>query len=404
MTTKQVFVSYDGTDAQGIRAEVRVQKGVGKITKIDRHDNGKTANVTVKHAELKHPIHGFVNVTDPIFPLIEEAFESKADIHYRTEAQRKRSIDRSTPIADLRTTMEVAKENVTNIFAGINDNLSEEAVTNPAEDPDPAGRLRATTQDAAQNAAPAAAPSPPVRSSGANVQEEKPWTDYNTNGSPNLGSYSFGAALGVDTFATKLLAELGVDVLTGDSEDIIFTLAKDLLDITDYVQVAAYKGTLARANRAVASHAKVRGIVFTLVEEFFPIAKAFAPEGVNAEERSAWKNAVTSAAIARINRALRLGFPELFGPGSQVFVAPSSREDESKATPETIADLRALAKDSQMENLVHLSALLYRTFGTSKAEEVADSDLAVFIQFYGENGIENFLAVAEQAYADVNRS
>lgn len=399
MTTKQAFVSYDGTDSKGIRAEVRVQKGVGKITKIDRHENGKTANITVRNPDLKHPIHGFINVTDPIFPLIEEAFESKADVHYRTEAQRKRSIDRSIPIAELRTTMEVAKENVTNIFAGVNDRLSDEAVTNPAEDPDPAGRIRATAQDS-QEASPNEAPSRATRS-GVSVQEEKPWTDYNTNGSPNLGSYSFGAALGVDTFATKLLSEAGIDVLSGDAEDTIFTLAKDLLDITDYVQVKVYNGTLARANRAVASHAKVRGVIFTLVEEFFPIAKAFSPEGVNDEARREWKNGVTNAAIARISRALRLGFPELF---AQVFVASEINDDEPKATPETIADLRALAHDSKMENLRHLSALLYRTFGTEKAQEVADGPLAKFVQFYGENGIDNFLSVAERAYADVQNS
>lgn len=400
MTTQQVFISHDGTDSNGVRAEVRVQKGVGKVVKIEKHENGKTANVSVANPNLKHNIHGYINVSDPIFPLIEEAFESKADVHYRTEGQRKRSVDRATPMEELRPDMATAKQNITNIFAGINDRLSEEAVTNPSEDPDPGGRIRATNQDTAS--APAA-PAAPVNR-GANVVEEKPWTEYNSDGFPNLGSYAFGAALGVDSFVVRLLTEAGMDVLSGEVDDTILTLSKDILDITDYVQVKVYNGHLSRPNRSATSHAKVRGVIFTIIEELIGLDEVVTLSGIEDEARREWKNNVTKAAVARINRALRLGYPDSFGPGSEVFTPKSNNDEGEKASKGTIADLRDLATDSKMEDLKHLSALLYRTFGTSKASDVSDANLLDFIQFYGEHGIENFLAVAERAYNDIQSS
>lgn len=398
MTTQQAFVSLDGTDTAGVRAEVYVQKGVGKVTKIEVHANGKTANVAVANPGLKHPVHGYINVSDPIFSAIEEAKASQADVHYRTESQRKRSVDRSTPIAELRKDMATGRENVTNIFAGINGELSQEAVTNPAEDPAPGGRVRAIDQ---APTAPAAAEAPATRNSSVSVTEEKPWSELNSDGFPNLGSYAFGAALGIDSFVVRILNEAGADVTSEDADDTIFNVSKDILDIVDYVQVKSYSGHLSRPNRSAGSHAKVRGVVFSVIEEMFPLDGVITFDGIDEDSRSEWKNNVTKAATARIRRALRLGFPDAFGPGTEVFAPRPQTDAGDKATRETIAELRSLATDSKMENLSHLSALLFKTFGTSKAGDVNDADLAAFIQFYGQNGVENLLAVAERAYNDV---
>lgn len=157
------FVSHDGEDAQGVRAEVWVQTGTGTITTIERKDDAssKNAMVVVKSslAQVKKPIKGWIDKSDPVYAEVLAAHESGREVEYRLESQRKKAVDRTTPIAELRVNTEVAGENTMMIFAGLDGTLTKEAVTNPAEDPTPGGRNRATDP---KPAATAPAPVGPV--------------------------------------------------------------------------------------------------------------------------------------------------------------------------------------------------------------------------------------------------
>lgn len=263
------FVSHDGPDANGVRAEVYVQKGTGMIVSIKPGTTNVTAQVAVKNEnpKVKFPIMGWVPVSDPIYPLIQEAFDAQTPIEYRLESQRKNSEPRDTPIGPLRETMDLAREHTTPIFAGINGQLSSEAVTNPAEDPAPGGRIRAV-----DTPAPAPAVQQPAQNqnqnqysqgnSNGNVTEEPPFKETNSDGSPNYGSYAIQAAVGAESLVRRMLADRNA------SSDTVAHYAIVLLAIADKVQSYV---TNKKPSRMAGSHTRVRGIVYDTVENFYPI-------------------------------------------------------------------------------------------------------------------------------------
>lgn len=261
------FVSLDGPDAQGVRAEVYVQKGTGMIISIKPGATNVTAQIAVKNEnpKVKYPIMGWVPVNDPIYPLIQEAFDSQTPIEYRFESQRKPSEPRDTPIAPLRETTELAREHTIPIFAGINGQLSTEAVTNPTEDPAPGGRIRAvdTPPPAAQPAQQPAQQYQPQHSQGNGyVAEEPPFKEFNSDGSINYGSYAIQAAVGAESLVRRLLADRDA------SAETVAHYAIVLLAIADKVQSYA---TNKKPSRMSGSHTRVRGIVYDTVENFYPI-------------------------------------------------------------------------------------------------------------------------------------
>jgi hypothetical protein len=296
------FVSHDGPDASGVRAEVYVQKGTGIIVSIKPGATNVTAQVAVKNEnpKVKFPLMGWVPVNDPIYPLIQEAFEAQTPIEYRYESQRKPNEPRDTPIMPMRETMDLAREHTTPIFAGINGQLSSEAVTNPAEDPAPGGRIRAV--DSVPAAAAPAAEQPAQQQyqsqnqqlqSNGNVAEEPPFKEFNSDGSRNYGSYAIQAAVGAESLVRRLLADRNA------SPDMVAHYAIVLLAIADRVQSYV---TNKKPSRMSGSHTRVRGIVYDTVENFFPIPESHeldldwvAKVGTLSRERFAVIESVASA-------------------------------------------------------------------------------------------------------------
>jgi hypothetical protein len=253
------FISFDGADASGVRAEVWVEKGTGTVRALEE---SKT-NVLVKMAveNLKHPVQGWLSLSDPIYPVLKEAMESGREVAYRIESQRKNGVDRTTPISTLRATQESANDSTRRLFVGVDDQRSSEAVTHPAEDPHAGGRIPApdpTTVPASQQAQGGAASGggfsaqqalaglasarqgglPPsvtdaaaalalaagatveqVLSAGMQEQREPerrapqrvvaeeapPHVPFNSDGRMNLGSYTVQAAAGAEALAAKLM-------------------------------------------------------------------------------------------------------------------------------------------------------------------------------------------------------
>lgn len=263
--TDSKFVSFDGADANGVRAEVYVQKGTGTIVSIKPGTANVAAQVAVKHEnpKVKYPIMGWVPIADPIYPLIQEAFDSQTPIEYRFESQRKINEPRDTPIAPMRETTDLAREHTTPIFAGINGKLSSEAVTNVSEDPAPGGRIRAVDAPA-----PAPAVQQPTQNQNqysqgnGNITEEPPFKETNSDGSTNYGSYAIQAAVGAESLVRRMLVDRNA------SSDTVAHYAIVLLAIADKVQSYV---TNKKPSRMAGSHTRVRGIVYDTVENFFPI-------------------------------------------------------------------------------------------------------------------------------------
>ena len=57
--SQKPFVSYDGADEQGTRAEVMVNVGVGTVKEIERGEKGKSAKIKVAVEGLRFPINCF---------------------------------------------------------------------------------------------------------------------------------------------------------------------------------------------------------------------------------------------------------------------------------------------------------------------------------------------------------
>ena len=457
------FVSHDGPDANGVRAEVYVQKGTGTIISIKPGATNVTAQVAVKNEnpKVKYPIMGWVPVSDPIYPLIQEAFDAQAPIEYRFESQRKNSEPRVTPIRPLRETTELAREHTTPIFAGINGQLSSEAVTNPSEDPAPGGRIRAVD-------APAPAPAPavqPAQNQNQNysqgngyVAEEPPFKEFNSDGSINYGSYAIQAAVGAESLVRRLLANRDT------SAETVAHYAIVLLAIADKVQSYA---TNKKPSRMSGSHTRVRGIVYDTVENFFPIPESHeqdldwvAKVGTLSRERFAVIERVASANFdfaslkgkpASVQQTQQAPQKEI-SPAAAVAPAESApaepaatpvsepepapaQEPAVEETAPAQGDLSALSilggdsekafeiyptqdisglsnepkvtpetmetfKDWVGENSFDLTAifkLLKYTFGAGHVASLPEASFAPFLDFYVGHGEENFAKVLDYA-------
>jgi hypothetical protein len=141
------FVSYDGADERGVRAQVWVQVGTGTVTKIEHQDDETKQNVMVvlksDHSAVKRPIKGWMSKKDPAYEAVVTAARTGQEVEYRVESQRKAGVDRTVPITDLRADTETAGANTISILAGIDGVLTQEAVTTPTEDPAAGGRIPA---------------------------------------------------------------------------------------------------------------------------------------------------------------------------------------------------------------------------------------------------------------------
>lgn len=342
------FKTHDGKDNNGVRAEVNVMTGTGRIKQITKKDDSRNAEIEFDpdNPNLKRKVAGFLDTTSlPLWEHVQAAHKDQRTIEYRIESQRKRKVDRTIPFDDL-----VATEDIVRILAAVDGIRSSEAVTNPAEDPND-GRVPATEEDRVVNnvvtgasISPAQALSALARArqeglsenvidslvahalvSGADfdevtnagfsneeeneqvptirgrvaAQEERPWVVLNSDGRLNLGSYMVTHAATAEQFALDHLLGLysqgkksNVDV----SDKMIAqaaSLAFELLKIADEVQNS---GTKAKANRQKNSYGRALGLVLDAVGKRYS-----APIGENDKVKlSEWYNQVVEEASERL--------------------------------------------------------------------------------------------------------
>lgn len=369
-TNPFAFITYDGTDETGTRAEVFVQTNKGTIKEIKENAEKKVADVHFSVPNLKFPIHGWIRTDNPLYSLIQTALEAQEEITFRIETQRKPKVDRSIPMETLRADASSARDNVRVILVGINGTLSDEAVTNPAEDPKTtAGRYVATESDMVQTptsmsgtaealdldsaleAFAAVSANSDVRSTvldamaaqlllqGATVEQineaisgsnkrdtaqpelrpnfsvEAPaWKDYNSDGRLNLGSSIIAAGVGVETLifdrVSQAMEDQKVDVLE-NLDDIISYYCTIVFAICDRVQEVSY-GQGFRSDRAAQSHVRIRGIVYEMVKKNYPLPFHIVKNGnvgvakVDGKAHDEWVKNVGREGIKRFARAISI--------------------------------------------------------------------------------------------------
>lgn len=83
-------------------AEVRVEDGRGRVTKLEAEPGKRNAKVTIAAAHLREPVTGWADGTDAeLVAAIRAAMDSHDEVPYRIEVVRDRSADPSVAIADL---------------------------------------------------------------------------------------------------------------------------------------------------------------------------------------------------------------------------------------------------------------------------------------------------------------
>ncbi len=412
------FISRDGADANGVRAEVHVQVGQATIQKIEDLEEATKRNVQVvctsTHDAVRKPIKGWLQRTDPLLAEVIKAKETGAVINYRVESQRKGHVDRALPIGPLRATTDLARENCIMIFAGMNGMLSQEAVTNPAEDPADGGRVPATGQQATpparssasagagtlskdaalaaltaarqhdlpegvvhaamaqalaagitpqevMNAGVQTAQQRPVEVRTAYATENPGYKAHNSDGRINLGSHAVAAVLGIERFATKLIiaehekAEVEVDHAAIATQ--AAGLTEVLLELADAVQVRAYGG--GRVDRLAASHTRARSLVFETIETFCP-----APFGADSDDPDAagkpsveeWKEDVIARAAEKFRHYADLAMSKsaVEVPAAQ---APAQPEQTQPTTAPEPAAAAAPAEPASAPQPTQLAAV-----------------------------------------------
>lgn len=301
-----VFVSHDGDGT-----EVYVATAKGKVTQLDEKANA--INVKIEAPYLDYPLNGWLNKDEEILTAIRQAHADGTEHEVRIESQRKKGLDRSTPIQELRE--KDANKNIIKKLVAFDGAFTGEALTNPEEDPATGQATSALNKPARNNAGNAStgggasvnkddvlatlkslttarevsesvldAVKAQALISGATASEviaastvadEEPnalragfskeapgFKEYNSDGRLNLGGPSVSAGVGVyNSVYERINKQLGQN----PNPETVEFLAHLLLSIADRIQVGAY-GTGSPIDRTAGSHTRVRASIYTLLD------------------------------------------------------------------------------------------------------------------------------------------
>lgn len=383
------FTSLDGTDPQGVRAEVVVEVHTGTVKEISELD--KVAKVSFVGDGLNNPVHGYINLEDPLFEVIKAAKKSKETVEYRIEIVRKKHIDRTIPMTKLRETMEAARDNVVKIVAGINVKINDDGTieglaiehhTNPKEDPAAGGIYRATdpqphasagsssngsgstavtlspeaSLDVLAKAVKAGVPhealsvllasairdgadpthalsvaypkEQDIKVQTVRSREEPVYRSHNTDGSLNLGSSQIIAGVSSENFARRSLTPIADKV--DNFNELVEKYASIILAIADNIQISAYGN--GNADRMAGSHTRIRGVVYDVIDTSFP--PAVLNEGCTPADEFQWVANVGRVAKERFFSAIRISgssfsFASLKGDTTKVANAEQPKQEEA---------------------------------------------------------------------------
>lgn len=250
-------------------AEVRIETGYGRITKLDDKGN-RNAHVSIDAEHLDDPVQGWADTTNfDQWARIQEAHAKAFRIAYRVVVKRKAEAPQDCPLEEVPKRQRVRDLEFVQIVGGDNQPLDPDAASGAAQDaqgsqPPPEG-----------DSAPQAATRPASRSAdgrrGPRIEEAKPWEPYNSDGSLNLGSYAVTAALGFVEWAHELCTARATYL--AKAEGIGFApppaskvreLARLLLHAADRAQATVRSD--GRSDRMDNSHTRCRGAVRTCLD------------------------------------------------------------------------------------------------------------------------------------------
>ena len=415
------FISHDGVDKNGIRAEVTVMTGTGTISEIvgrgKQNEDGTYRNVEVvftpDNPMLKRKVYGLLDTTSTeLWDYIQKAHESGKNVSYRIESQRRNGVDRTKAIGDL-----VPTEDVRRILAAIDNHFSHEAKTNPAEDPDNENPSALTQPvQATQQAATAGVSLDDLRRAIAEAIPAAPAsaTLYAGSGEINFASPAVISAAKAEQFAldhlvtiyTPAKAKTSVDV----SDEMVAqagALALQLLTIADAAHQEAVAVGGGTSDPAV-SKGLALNLVIDAVDKRHP-----APLGTDEAKQTEWADTVATEAADRLYAISLLAQgrapqprPAAPTPPSEIEVEPESTFvdaivpfspsvpllDEGAAGyiapgDDLINRVRVLCESAQVLNHPkEISDWMEAVLGVRSARKVHAPVLAEFCDYYEQSG------------------
>lgn len=271
------FISHDGLDENGIRAEVRVVTGYGNIKDIEPSANGKASNVIFSVENTKYLLKGWAPEDSDVMKKVHKAQENNEPIYFRIETRRKDHVDRSLPMDTVapKKDMNAARDNIFKSLAAVklkDDEewtISKHALTRLEEDPRQGGahsaydysidELRGSSKPVADN-----------RSGSRHSIESTPFFTRNNDGEINPGSTAVAVPLNLYNFVAEWnRTHENVDF----SEKQLIALTKAMLLTANRLQKDIYNGKLEEPDLALGSHTRARALVFDVTRNFFPITE-----------------------------------------------------------------------------------------------------------------------------------
>ena len=123
-----------------VRPDTKTSIAIGKIFSMEEVGRNNLKAV-LKVPGAKYDFSGFMNNNNPVEELLNQAKELDAPIAVRFEKKRKKDVDPKATITELTVDSATARDNIVNIVAGVYNYstkewiLTDDAVSNPAEDP-----------------------------------------------------------------------------------------------------------------------------------------------------------------------------------------------------------------------------------------------------------------------------
>lgn len=264
------FITKDGADPQGIRAEVKVLTGYGDIKETKTSAGGKMTNIVFTGENFRYDQNGWAQNDTDLFKKIEEAEKNSEAIHFRIEYRRKESIDRSIPFNEMGTenNMSKAKDMYFKSLAAVRADSDDDwtfapnAVTNPNEDPSMGGIIPAGMGAVVKDSPSQDFNAPKYD----NLVEPPRWVSHKADGSLNLGSAASAVVINTYGFVMDLRSEKELDFLDSKKAR---TLTRLLVRVASKIQVNVYserEDALESADLSLESHTRARAIVFNLVK------------------------------------------------------------------------------------------------------------------------------------------
>lgn len=282
------FISHDGPDADGVRAEVKVTLGFAVPKSIDPSDKGKAAKVTFPVDNTKWPSAGWAPIDGSLMKVVQEAHDNDTPLHFRIETIRKPGVDRTESITDLTKGSDAARENANKSLAAVKREdddewtISNRAMTRLDEDPN---EERGTS---AYSHSLESLQKTPSATGGATVVVEPIAAE---DGTPNFESDALLVAADLFAFLSKHCAE---NLVEADS-NVLRASARVLLAVANKLQTATSNGRHENPDLTAASHKNALSIVRLTVDSISPLTSEIMDSD---EAQSEWAGNVLKRSLA----------------------------------------------------------------------------------------------------------